>query len=114
MCPIPPNDGYFEMLFRADRYESSWYHSNYSAQYSGGAHGPMVIYGPKHQGYDIDIGPIILEDWFHADYYSLVVGTMNGRFPPSNNNLINGRMKYYCANTTLPCTPNAGVSKFKF
>jgi FtsP/CotA-like multicopper oxidase with cupredoxin domain len=113
-CPITPNGGYFEMLFRADRYGSSWYHSHYSAQYSGGAHGPLIIYGPKHQDYDIDIGPIIVEDWFHADYYSLVVGVMNGKFPPSNNNLINGRMNYPCANTTLPCTPNAGISKFKF
>jgi FtsP/CotA-like multicopper oxidase with cupredoxin domain len=113
-CPITPNGGTFDMLFRADRYGSSWYHSHYSAQYSGGAHGPMVIYGPKHEEYDIDLGPVILEDWFHADYFTLVNGTMNGRFPPSNNNLINGRMNYPCANTTLPCTPNAGVSKFKF
>ncbi|KAI4629445.1 uncharacterized protein J4E87_003709 [Alternaria ethzedia] len=113
-CPITPNGGYYEMLFRADRYGTSWYHSHYSAQYSGGAHGPMVIHGPKHEDYDIDIGPIILEDWFHADYYTLVEGTMNGQFPPSNNNLINGRMNYPCANTTLPCTPNAGISKFKF
>lgn len=87
---------------------------HYSAQYSGGAHGPMVIHGPKHEDYDIDIGPIILEDWFHADYFSLVEDTMEGNFPPSNNNLINGRMNYPCDNTTLPCTPNAGVSKFKF
>lgn len=73
-----------------------------------------MIYGPKHEEYDIDIGPVVLEDWYHADYYSLVKGTMNGQAPPSNNNLINGRMNYPCANTTLPCTPNAGVSKFKF
>ena len=75
----------------------------------------MVIYGPKHAEYDIDIGPIIVEDWFHADYFSLVNTTMHAsKFPSSNNNLINGRMNYPCANTTLPCTANAGVSKFKF
>lgn len=35
--------------------------------------------------------------------------------PPSNNNLINGKMNYPCANATgLPCTPNAGISKFFF
>ncbi|KAH8708530.1 laccase-1 precursor [Phaeosphaeriaceae sp. PMI808] len=113
-CPITPNGGTFEMLFRADNYGTSWYHSHYSAQYSGGAHGAMIIYGPKHQEYDIDIGPVVLEDWYHADYYSLVKQTMNGRAPASDNNLINGRMNYPCANTTLPCTPNAGVSKFKF
>ncbi|CAA9958852.1 SufI multicopper oxidase [Pyrenophora teres f. maculata] len=113
-CPVTPNGGYYEMLFRADRYGSSWYHSHYSAQYSGGAHGPLVIHGPKHEEYDIDVGPIMVEDWFHADYYTLVNGTMNGRFPPSNNNLINGRMNYPCDKTSLPCTPNAGISKFKF
>ncbi|KAE8842935.1 hypothetical protein PTNB73_00984 [Pyrenophora teres f. teres] len=113
-CPVTPNGGYYEMLFRADRYGSSWYHSHYSAQYSGGAHGPLVIHGPKHEEYDIDVGPIMVEDWFHADYYTLVNGTMNGRFPPSNNNLINGRMNYPCDETSLPCTPNAGISKFKF
>ena len=26
-CPITPNGGYYEMLFRADRYGTSWYHS---------------------------------------------------------------------------------------
>ncbi|KAF2686030.1 multicopper oxidase [Lentithecium fluviatile CBS 122367] len=113
-CPITPNGGTFEQLFRADRYGTSWYHSHYSAQYSGGAHGPMVIYGPKHADYDIDIGPVLIEDWFHADYYTLVNNTMQGRFPPSNNNLINGKMQYPCANTTLPCSPNAGISKFQF
>ncbi|KAF2726842.1 hypothetical protein EJ04DRAFT_582432 [Polyplosphaeria fusca] len=113
-CPITPNGGYFEQLFRADRYGSSWYHSHYSAQYSGGAHGPMVIYGPVHEEHDIDLGPVVLEDWYHADYFSLVNRTMNGQFPPSNNNLINGKMNYPCANTTLPCEANAGISKFKF
>ncbi|RMZ66481.1 multicopper oxidase [Pyrenophora seminiperda CCB06] len=113
-CPITPNGGYYEMLFRADRYGSSWYHSHYSAQYSGGAHGPIVIHGPKHEEYDIDVGPVMLEDWFHADYYTLVNNTMNGRFPPSNNNLINGRMNYPCDETSFPCTPNAGISKFRF
>ncbi|KAF2197267.1 hypothetical protein GQ43DRAFT_381393 [Delitschia confertaspora ATCC 74209] len=113
-CPLVPNNGSLDMLFRADRYGTSWWHSHYSAQYSGGAHGPMVIYGPRHQEYDIDIGPILLEDWFHKDYFSLVNDTMNGNFPPSNNNLINGKMQYPCPNTTLPCSPNAGISKFKF
>ncbi|KAF2713059.1 multicopper oxidase [Pleomassaria siparia CBS 279.74] len=113
-CPITPNGGTLEMLFRAEQYGTSWYHSHYSAQYSGGAHGPLVVYGPKHAEYDIDIGPVLLEDWFHADYFTLVNDTMNGRFPPSNNNLINGKMQYPCANTTLPCQENAGISKFQF
>jgi FtsP/CotA-like multicopper oxidase with cupredoxin domain len=74
----------------------------------------MVIYGPKHAEYDIDIGPVLMEDWFHADYFSLVAGVMKGVVPLSNNNLINGKMQYPCQNTTLPCDANAGISKFKF
>ena len=31
-----------------------------------------------------------------------------------SNNLINGKGNYPCANTTLPCTPNAGLTKFAF
>jgi FtsP/CotA-like multicopper oxidase with cupredoxin domain len=31
-----------------------------------------------------------------------------------SNNLVNGKANYPCANTTLPCTPNAGLSKFAF
>ena len=42
-CPIAPGSS-FKYTFRADQYGSSWYHSHYSAQYSGGLFGPMVIY----------------------------------------------------------------------
>jgi FtsP/CotA-like multicopper oxidase with cupredoxin domain len=56
----------------------------------------------------------MLSDWYHQDYFTLVNNTMNGAVPQSNNNLINGKMNYPCQNTTLPCTANAGISKFKF
>jgi len=112
-CPIIPG-GTLSYLFRADLFGTSWYHSHYSAQYSGGAVGPIVIHGPRTADYDIDIGPVMVSDWYHQDYFTLVNQTMIGHFPPSNNNLINGKMNYPCENTTLPCTPNAGISKFQF
>jgi hypothetical protein len=28
--------------------------------------GPIVIYGPKNVDYDIDIGPVQVNDWYHA------------------------------------------------
>lgn len=61
----------------------------------------------------------MLSDWYHKDYFTLVEQTMSLASldlgpPVSNNNLINGKMNYPCANTTLACTANAGVSKFKF
>jgi len=117
-CPIAPGRT-FTYTFRADLYGTSWYHSHYSAQYAGGLFGPMVIHGPANAAYDIDIGPIMLNDWYHAGYFSLVEGTMGNPFmlALSNNNLINGKMNYPCPaqnTSTMTCTPNAGISKFKF
>jgi hypothetical protein len=112
-CPISPSKS-VTYAFRADHYGTTWYHSHYSGQYAGGALGPIVIHGPSHVCYDEDIGPIILSDWYHKDYFSLVNETMSGGLSLSNNNLINGKMNYPCANTTFACTENAGISKFKF
>jgi FtsP/CotA-like multicopper oxidase with cupredoxin domain len=42
------------------------------------------------------------------------MGSTTGRPPASQNNLINGKMNFPCANTTKTCTPNAGISKFFF
>lgn len=117
-CPIPPGKS-LTYRFKADLYGSTWYHSHYSAQYAGGLVGPLVVHGPKNVAYDKDLGPVLLTDWNHDDYFTLVEQTMKpGGFPPpSDNNLINGKMNYDC--TLIPaggpaCTPNAGISKFKF
>jgi FtsP/CotA-like multicopper oxidase with cupredoxin domain len=80
-------------------YGTSWYHSHYSAQYAGGALGPIVVHGPATADYDEDLGPIILSDWYHYDYFTLVNQTMNGAVPASDNNLINGKMNYPCENS---------------
>ncbi|WPG97232.1 multicopper oxidase [Acrodontium crateriforme] len=117
-CPIAPGSS-FTYRFRADLYGTSWYHSHFSAQYAAGAIGAMVIYGPRNADYDIDLGPVILTDWYHDYYYNNLEKVMAptavpGPPPPSNNNLINGKMNYPCVNTTSKCTPNAGVSKFHF
>lgn len=115
-CPIAPGST-LTYRFKASLYGVTWYHAHYSAQYSAGAMGPIVVHGPKTEDYDIDLGPIMIGDWYHTDYETLVNQTMNaGPNPPpfSNNNLINGKNNYPCANTTAPCTPNAGISKFQF
>ncbi|KAH7381904.1 Cupredoxin [Cadophora sp. MPI-SDFR-AT-0126] len=119
-CPIAPGDS-FTYQFRASLYGTSWYHSHYSAQYSGGLLGPMIIYGPKNANYDIDLGPVFISDWFHTDYEEIVAETLrpggNPR-PAADNNLINGKMNFDCS-TKAPgdntkCTNNAGLSRFKF
>ncbi|KAI0011981.1 multicopper oxidase-domain-containing protein [Xylariaceae sp. FL0662B] len=119
-CPIAPGKS-FTYNFRAELYGSSWYHSHYSAQYSGGLYGPMVVYGPMNAQYDVDLGPIMINDWWHKDYFTVVEEVMAPGFPGqtfSDNNLINGKMSFNCstvaANDTTPCTDHAGLSKFKF
>jgi FtsP/CotA-like multicopper oxidase with cupredoxin domain len=117
-CPIAPGST-FTYRFRADLYGSSFYHSHYSAQYADGIIGAMIIYGPRdNTEYDVDLGPVLLTDYYHNDYYSIIEQVMapasQGAFPPtSNNNLINGKMNYPCVDGTN-CTPNAGISKFYF
>lgn len=119
-CPVAPGKS-FTYSFRPQLYGTTWYHSHYSAQYAAGIFGPMVIYGPSFSSYDIDIGPVMISDWYHPDYFSLVQKTMSkgsgGRFS-ADNNLINGKMNFDCSTVTAgdktPCFNNAGISKFKF
>jgi FtsP/CotA-like multicopper oxidase with cupredoxin domain len=99
-CPIAPGQ-VLVYKFRADMYGTTWYHSHYSAQYAGGALGPIVVHGPQTADYDEDIGAVILSDWYHQDYFTLVNQTMNGGVPLSDNNLINGKMNYPCQNSKI-------------
>ena len=118
-CPIAPGKS-LTYRFKADLYGTSWYHSHYSAQYAGGLIGPMIIYGPRSAAYDIDLGPILLTDYYHKSYYDIVeeiMGTDLTKIAPrSDNNLINGKMDYNCSLVTdgTPCANNAGLSKFQF
>lgn len=118
-CPIAPGQT-FTYNFVADIYGTSWWHSHYSAQYAGGAIGPMIIHGPTNADYDVDLGPVMLSDYYHEDYFTVlkrVMGTdLSVAIPFSQNNLINGKNNYNCSLITdgTPCTPNAGLSKFQF
>ena len=37
----------------------------------------MIIYGPTHAAYDFDIGPVLIQDYFHEDYYQLIQHTLS-------------------------------------
>ncbi|CAD6444610.1 1e835798-3258-4733-9ec6-1570fbb8ce24 [Sclerotinia trifoliorum] len=118
-CPIAPGTS-FTYEFRAESFGSSWYHSHFSAQYNDGLFGPLVIYGPNHVDHDIDLGPVMLSDYIHESYRSMIEGVAekvpNGPvFPNVDNNLINGKGNYNCDSTMGgTCTSGAGLSKFKF
>lgn len=132
-CPIAPGHSYTYTI-HAQLYGSSWYHAHYSAQYTAGVTGPIIVYGPSQAAYDIDLGPVILSDWYHVPYFSVVtdaVGTDLSKIPISDSLLINGRGRFDCsrpsygeetewlashvsANRTFTCVDGAGLSKFKF
>ncbi|KAL1301802.1 hypothetical protein AAFC00_005994 [Neodothiora populina] len=118
-CPIPPGKS-FTYRFRAELYGTSWWHGHYSAQYIQGLAGPMVVHGPKSDDYDIDLGPVMLTDWFHAYYQNLLEQVYHASeagpiLPPmANNMLIQGKGDYVCNNTNLTCTPDAGKAQFRF
>ncbi|OJJ72620.1 hypothetical protein ASPBRDRAFT_150862 [Aspergillus brasiliensis CBS 101740] len=120
-CPIAPGTS-FTYKFQADQFGSSWYHSHYSAQYNDGLYGPMVIYGPVQSDigdYDYDLGPVLLSDYLHDNYYDVLV--QGFKQPPVivgfDNNLINGKGQYDCnatASGSAGCLPGAGLSQFRF
>ncbi|KAK2048322.1 multicopper oxidase [Colletotrichum somersetense] len=119
-CPIAPGKTYI-YRFQATLYGTTWYHSHYSSQYAGGLFGPMVIYGPIKSQPEIDLGPVLLSDWYHKQYFDLVEDILqvggNG-IVLSDNNLINGKGNFDCstvaAGDNTECTNNAGISKFTF
>ncbi|KAF7192116.1 oxidoreductase ptaK [Pseudocercospora fuligena] len=117
-CPIAPGDTY-KYTMKAELYGSSWYHTHYSAQYAGGAVGPIVIYGPSNSGYDVDVGPVMLHEWYRQDYWTSIQSIFRplksgGPVEPvANSNLIDGKMRFDCSKTKLPCE-TASYAKFNF
>ncbi|KAK1751373.1 laccase-2 [Echria macrotheca] len=120
-CPIAPGQT-FTYTFIADSYGTSWYHSHFSGQYADGSWGPIVIHGPKHAQYDVDLGPILVTDHYHRNYTDITQRLFSTDFnvvaTPGDNSLINGRNDWNCSlkapGDTAPCKNNAGIAKFKF
>ena len=48
--------------FQATQYGTSWYHAHFSLQLANGLFGPIVIHGPTTTNYDVDLGPVMLQD----------------------------------------------------
>lgn len=122
MCPIAPGTSY-TYSFKATPYGTTWYHSHYSSQYVDGTWGPMIIHGPSNVDYDIDLGPVTLNDYYHRKEFDILKDVMGTDLSKvrvvSDNNLINGKMNFQCPHsisntTTGPCVNDAGLAKFKF
>ena len=124
-CPLAPGKRQ-TIRVRADAYGSSWWHSHYSAQYTAGIFGPMIIYGPRHIHYDFDLGPVMLGDWYHSNYTTVLTNVTSSSpdfdvyVPKSDNSLINGRNEFNCSTSAVnfdaprKCGSNARLSRFRF
>jgi FtsP/CotA-like multicopper oxidase with cupredoxin domain len=78
----------------------------------------MVIYGPKHVNDDIDLGPVMLQDWFHSYYEEEVNGLFNqipnAVVPRADSNTINGKGSYPCSKTSKKCEDDVPMATFNF
>ncbi|KZW03034.1 putative extracellular dihydrogeodin oxidase/laccase [Exidia glandulosa HHB12029] len=88
-CPIAPGDTK-TYTFKATQYGTSWGHSHYSAQYGDGVWFPIVINGPATAEYDVDLGPITINDWFHQTAYAAAFAAERTGPPRPANFLIAG------------------------
>ena len=113
-CPIAPGKT-FTYTFQADQFGTSWYHSHYSAQYTDGVFGPMIIYGPLQEQLecDCDLGPVILTDYIHQSYYDELVNVFQipPAFPTVDNNIINGKG---CSLSDEECVSYQNLTQFSF
>lgn len=90
--PIPPGQS-FTYHFHATRYGTTWYHSHFSLQYGDGLIGPLVIHGPTSAEWDVDLGTVILQDWYHTPAFELWFTARQKPPVPSDTALINGKNK---------------------
>lgn len=97
-CPIKPHET-LTYRFKVTQYGSSWYHSHFSLQYAEGLFGPLIFNGPATANYDVDVGPIILQDWSHEPIFAAWADkTQWGQTHSLSNLLINGTNTFDCGN----------------
>ncbi|KUI58907.1 Laccase-2 [Cytospora mali] len=91
-CPIAKGDE-FTYRFRALQYGHTWYHSHYSLQYPDGLVGPLVIHGPSSSNWDVDLGPVLIQDYVHDSSfvrYSEETSSVPGSFARADSIVVNG------------------------
>jgi FtsP/CotA-like multicopper oxidase with cupredoxin domain len=115
-CPIAPGAS-MVYKFRADEAGTSWWHSHQLAQYTQGAFGPIIVHGPsEYSDYDEDLGPVIINDWYHTYYTDIqnqVLAPTNGGAPPrpiSQSNLVGGAGRFAPMNTQSNLANNGSIT----
>lgn len=96
-CPLAPGETK-TYKFLATQHGTTWYHSHFSNQYGEGAFGSMVIEGPASANYDVDLGPLIVQDYYYETSWRVGVQSHNNLQnrrppPPGDTILLNGTNK---------------------
>lgn len=96
-CPIPPGASR-TYSFQATQFGTSWYHSHHSSQYGMGVTGQIVINGPASSNYDIDLGPLPINDLYYGlanNVNEVTLHNLQQNLPPpdGSNILVNGKGK---------------------
>ncbi|KAI9327148.1 laccase-1 precursor [Zopfochytrium polystomum] len=89
-CAIPPGHT-FKYRWRAAQH--ILVSQPLSLQYGLGCTGQIVINGPATANYDVDLGPLSIQDWYHQSAFYLWTGTTVPP-PPGDNGLLNGKNKF--------------------
>jgi FtsP/CotA-like multicopper oxidase with cupredoxin domain len=69
----------------------TWYHSHFTLQYSDGLLGPFQIYGPTIETWDIDLGTVLVQDYYRT--LAFEIWFQERATPPlaADSGLINGK-----------------------
>lgn len=96
-CPIRPGET-LTYRYKVTQYGTSWYHSHMSLQYPEGLFGPLIFNGPATADYDVDLGPLILQNWSHIPTFSVWENKEKYGITRSLSNLlINGTNTFDCS-----------------
>ncbi|OOQ83552.1 Laccase-1 [Penicillium brasilianum] len=106
-CPTAPGD-FFTYRWRAVEYGTGWYHSHFYVQAWDGVFGGIQINGPATANYDIDLGHVFLNDWYHTTADQLVLQAATGGPPTAPNGLINGTNTWGTKGSRFSTTFEAG------
>ncbi|KAJ5701099.1 extracellular dihydrogeodin oxidase/laccase [Penicillium malachiteum] len=107
-CPIAPGDSY-TYRWRAVEYGTGWYHSHFYVQAWDGVFGGIIINGPATANYDIDLGHVFLNDWYHQTADQLVLEAATDGPPTAPNGLINGTNTWGDKGSRFETTFKAGT-----
>ncbi|PYH75564.1 extracellular dihydrogeodin oxidase/laccase [Aspergillus uvarum CBS 121591] len=106
-CPIAPGES-MTYRWRATQYGTGWYHSHFYVQAWDGVFGGIVINGPATANYDVDLGHVFLNDWYHKTADQLVLEAATEGPPTAPNGLINGTNTWGSQGSRFETTLEAG------